>query len=198
MRDHHTVQYVTTHYARLQGLRLAPLGVPFLLSAAWRAHMLAWWPGATGRGAAIWFFALLATAVAVSFPIRTWYEHQFGVVVSRRRDSVAPLVAFVALVGVAIWYQLQFAPSLLLPLLVVGIILMLLGWRELAVRPHYVVVGVACALSACSQIAGVPLVARAVLLDLIVGLGLIVAGVGDHRALVHLITASEEPHARAV
>jgi hypothetical protein len=44
MRDIQTVRYVTTHYPRLQGLRLAPLGVPFLLSAAWRAGWLAWWP----------------------------------------------------------------------------------------------------------------------------------------------------------
>src|SRR3954470_10838304 len=118
MRDRHMVRYITTHYARLHGLRLVPLGVPFLVSAAWRAGWLRWWPATEGRGATMWFLALLTTAVAISFPIRSWYERQFGSVAARRRDSgLPPLVAFVALVGLATWYQLEFAPTLVLPLL---------------------------------------------------------------------------------
>ena len=35
MRDRSTLRYVTTHYTRLQGLRLVPLGIAFLLSAAY-------------------------------------------------------------------------------------------------------------------------------------------------------------------
>jgi hypothetical protein len=199
MRDRRSVRYVTTHFSRLQGLRLVPLGVPFLLSAAWRARWLSWWPGVTGRGAAVWFFALLATAIAVSFPIRTWYEYHFGVVVSRGRHSgVGPIVASAAVVVLAIWFQLEFAPPVLTPLLVVGLVLALIGWRDLAVRPHYIAIGVACASYACSQVLGVPLLARAILLDLLVGISLIVAGVGDHRAFVHVFAASEEPHVRAV
>jgi hypothetical protein len=199
MRDTRTVRYVTTHYGRLQGLRLVPLGVAFLLSGAWRARWLTWWPGTEGRGAALWFLALGGSAIALSFPIRSWYERQFGIVRARRRDSGAgPLLAFAALVGLATWYQLKFAPALSWPVLIVGLILALIGWHDLAVRPHYIAVGMAFALYACTRTLGVPLPARAVLLDLLVGFGLIVAGVGDHRALVHALTASGEPHARTV
>src|SRR5262245_31749391 len=170
MRDRHTVRYVVTHYTRLQGLRLVPLGVVFLLSAVWRAGWLTWWPGVDGRGAAIWFFALLSAAVAASFPIRWWYERQFGLVVARPRDNgVVPLVAFAALTGLAVWFQLTFAPPMPVPLLVVGVILALIGWRDLPVRAHYIGVGLACVLYACLQVMGVPLLARAILLDLLVG-----------------------------
>ena len=196
MRDRHTVRYITTHYARLHGLRLVPLGVPFLVSAAWRAGWLTWWPGTAGRGATNWFIALVAGAITVSFPIRSWYERQFGLVAARRRDSgLLPLVAFVALVGLATWYQLEFTPTLMVPLLVVGLILALIGWHDLAIRPHYIAIGAAWALAACMEIGGVPPHARPILFDLLVGAGLIVAGVGDHRALTHVLG---ESHARAV
>ena len=199
MRDIQTVRYVTTHYPRLQGLRLVPLGVPFLLSAAWRAGWLAWWPGARGRGATLWFLALLACAVVVSFPIRAWYERQFGAVRARRRDSgVLPLLAFVGLVGLAAWAQLRVTPPLLLPLLTVGVILVLIGLRDREIRPHYIGVGVACGLSACAPALGVPLPARAILFDLLVGLGVMVAGLGDHRALASVLTPPAQPHARPV
>jgi len=199
MRDRQTVRYITTHYARLQGLRLVPLGVVFLLSAAWRGGWLAWWPGAQGRGATGWFLALVACAVVISFPIRAWYERQFGTVRARLRDSGAlPLVAFAALVGLATWYQLLFAPVLVLPVLIVGLILAMNGWRDLTVRPHYIAVGLAWALYACAQLLGVPGYARGVLFDFLIGAGLIVAGLGDHRALVSALTSAEDPHVRPV
>lgn len=199
MRDIQTVRYVTTHYPRLQGLRLVPLGVPFLLSAAWRAGWLAWWPGAQGRGATLWFLALLACGIVVSFPIRAWYERQFGTVHARRRDSgLVPLLAFAGLVGLAAWYQLRFTPPLVLPLLAVGVILATIGLRDREIRPHYIAVGVAWGLYACGQALGVPVSTRAILFDLLVGVGLIVAGIGDHLVLASVLTPTAEPHARPV
>jgi hypothetical protein len=199
MRDCPTVRYVTTHYTRLQGLRLVPLGIPFLLSAAWRARWIGWWPGTEGRGAVTWFVALVAAAVLVSFPIRRWYERRFGTVRTRFRDNgLLPMLAFVALVAAAVWFQLQFAPRVLLPMLVLGLILAMIGWHDLPVRPHYIALGLAWAVFAWVQPLGVPPTARPVLFDLLVGGGLIVAGVGDHRALVRVLGAGGDHHARTV
>jgi hypothetical protein len=56
MHDVRRLPYVTEHHPSLEGLRVVPLGVPFLTSAAWRAGWLAWWPWTAGRDAELWFF----------------------------------------------------------------------------------------------------------------------------------------------
>src|SRR5258708_32534962 len=63
MDDLRRMHYVTEHYHQLQGLRLLPLGVPFLLSVPWS---LARMP--RGLSAAV-FLLLLAAGLAVSGPI---------------------------------------------------------------------------------------------------------------------------------
>src|SRR2546423_630565 len=70
------VRLLTTHYPRLQGLRLVPLGAVFLASAAWR---LGWidLPGGFAR-ARWWFVLALAAAVGASFLMKAAYERRFG------------------------------------------------------------------------------------------------------------------------
>jgi hypothetical protein len=46
------LRYVTERYEQLQGLRLVPLGIPFLLSSAWREGLFTWVPGAVLLAAA--------------------------------------------------------------------------------------------------------------------------------------------------
>jgi hypothetical protein len=196
MRDIRTIRYVTVHYPQLQGLRLVPLGVPFLLSAAWRTGWLQWWPAVRGRGATLWFVSLLVGAVALSFPIRRWYEWRFGTVATRGAESSLPLLTCVLLLVAAAAYQLRGGFAFSLPVLVTGIILTAIGVSRWNIRPHYVIVGVACGLYAFSRPLGVPISIEAVLFDLLVGSGLIVAGIGDHLALTRILIQSSEAHVR--
>src|SRR5438105_439270 len=94
--------YIAEHYAHLQGLRLVPLGVCFLLSAAWRAGLLSWLPGSVGRGAQLWFLTSFLIAVVASWPIGSWYRHRMGAAAARAGHSGAvtltmSVVAFVTL-----------------------------------------------------------------------------------------------------
>src|SRR5688572_739259 len=79
MPDLARIHYVAEQYDHLQGLRLVPLALPFLASAAWRAGWLGGWPtGSVPMEAAYWFFGGLALAIALSFTVRTYYRRRFG------------------------------------------------------------------------------------------------------------------------
>jgi hypothetical protein len=183
MIDIRRVQYVTEHRAHLEGLRIVPLGIPFLASAAWRAGWLTWWPWTAGRGADGWFFGGLATAIVLSYAVGRWYRRQWGWTrPSRRRGGAATLmmctVGFVVLV-----LRQPDHIRVSVPVAFIGLQLALLGFVEHGVRKHYRVIAAACFVVAGLPLAGVPPPVRAVALDLLVGVGLIVAGWGDHRAL---------------
>ena len=79
------LRYVTERYEQLQGLRLVPLGIPFLLSSAWRSGHLTWVPWTTGIGAGRWFVMLMASAVSCS-PSRR-HTTSAGSVTAIRRDD---------------------------------------------------------------------------------------------------------------
>jgi hypothetical protein len=58
-------------------------------------------------------------------------------------------------------------------------------------RRHYLVIAVACLVFAFAPLMRVPPAARNVALDLLIGMGLIVAGVGDHMALQRVLQSPE-------
>lgn len=90
--------YVTERYPHLQGLRLAPLGVPFLLSAAWRRGQLSWVPGTSGHGPGYWFLGLMALALIVSIALARYYRQRFGSVqLARRLKGPLLFCGFIAL-----------------------------------------------------------------------------------------------------
>src|SRR5688572_7265615 len=92
MHDLQRLRYVTERYEHLQGLRLVPMGIPFLFSALWRDGELTWVPGIDGSGARMWFLALVALAVGLSFIAKTYYQRRFGIV----RPAINAMAALAA------------------------------------------------------------------------------------------------------
>jgi hypothetical protein len=182
MRDTRRLQYLTDHSAYLQGLRIVPLGVPFLASAAWRAGWLTWWPWTAGRGAERWFWTNVATAIVLSYVIRAWYRRRWGARQPPRRGSGAATLTTSAIGVVAL---AMFQPATIrvsIPLVFVGLQLLMLSVVGHGVRTHYRVIAGVCVVVACLPLVGVSRHLRAIALDLLMGGGVIGAGWGDHRA----------------
>lgn len=205
LADIRTIQFVTQQYSHLQGLRLVPLGVPFLVSAGWRAGWLRWVPwieaieAERGRGATFWFFAMLAVAVAVSFVIRRWYARRYGEVrLGLSENGAVSLLTFAACWAVVIWCQMRVVPPVSLPVLYVAAVIGSIGATRVRGGAHYLAVSAACVAYAALQPLGVGVPVREVLLDVLIGAGLIVAGLGDHRVLRDALATPEETHVGAV
>ena len=184
MADLKRVRYVTANYAQLQGLRLVPVGVPFLVSAAWRCGWLGWWPGAGGADAGQWFVLMLAAAVAVSYLIGTSYHAQFGEVrpLPGRSGAATLILSFVVFMVLG-WLQDRFGWQGSVPVMFVGVALFRLGLAAGALRKHYLVLACVCMMFALSTWTGSSPRRLAVSRDLLIGVGLILAGIGDDRVL---------------
>jgi hypothetical protein len=184
MADYRAIRYVAEHYVHLQGLRLVPVGVPFVVSAAWRAGWLGWWPATQGRGAAGWFWGLFAAGVGCSFIVRRWYEREFGRAAPRpTQNGAVSFGLFAGGLALTIWCQLASDPPVSLPLLFVAALLATFARQGLYVRPHYVLIALGSTIVATLRLLGVPVGVRGVALDALIGVGLIVAGIADHHVL---------------
>lgn len=178
------LRYVTQRYAHLQGLRLVPLGIPFLASAAWRDGQLTWLPGTDGNGPSYWFVALFAVALTISVAIGGYYRRRFGTVQpARSLRGPLRLAAFLAALALAFWLQDTLPAVISLPALVIGTAIAYVGVVGHSLRTHYLALAVLCLVFATLGTFGVPLHARDVLLDDLIGIGLIVVGIGDHLLL---------------
>jgi hypothetical protein len=190
MVDARRVLYVTEHYAHLQGLRIVPLGVCFLGSGAWRAGLLGWVPGIAGRGARAWLAASVAIALGVSRVIGARYRRHGAVRPRATATGVVTLTAcFVSFVMVGRLPPNAWQVSM--PVLMVACVLAYLGVVADGLRRHYLVIALACLVFAFAPLLGVPSAARSLALDLLIGVGLIAAGVGDHAALQRVLHAPE-------
>ncbi len=176
------LRYVTERYDQLQGLRFVPLGIPFLLSAAWRDGQLAWAPGTTGVGPRIWFISLMTAAISLSLLARSYYRRRFGNVQSSATIRT-PLAAFVFTAMFVLAVSVQADSSLSLPAVIVALGLGYVGLVGGVARPHYLAMAALVALFATLGPFGVPLHARDVLCDQLVGIAFIVIGIGDHLLL---------------
>jgi hypothetical protein len=178
------LRYVTERYEQLQGLRLVPLGIPFLLSSAWRGGRLTWVPWTTGIGARMWFVTLVASALALSLLAKTYYERRFGDVQSAVTLK-APLAAFVFtalfIVSAALRPEVQSAVSI--PAVIIALGLGYVGMAGGVLRPHYLTMAVGVGLFAFLGPLGIPVHTREVLWDQLIGTGFVVIGAGDHLLL---------------
>jgi hypothetical protein len=177
------LRYVTERYEQLQGLRLVPLGIPFLFSAAWRGGQLAWAPGTSGVGAHIWFVSLITAAIGLSLMARSYYRRRFGNVQSAATIKT-PLAAFVfaAMFVLAVSVPTD-SSSIAVPAVILSFGLGYVGLVGGVARPHYLAIAGFVALFATLGPLGVPLHTRDVLCDQLLGIGFIVVGVGDHLLL---------------
>src|SRR5262245_38529398 len=105
MDDLHRIHYVTGHYAHLQGLRLLPLSVPFLLAAVERMA------GAPFVPAGVWAVIVVACLAAPS-PIGRYYARRFGQARAPRwRSGMLTLFAACAAFLWFEWLQEILSPS---------------------------------------------------------------------------------------
>jgi hypothetical protein len=178
MRELCRTYYIAGHYRQLQGLRLLPLSVPFLVSALWRRGSAA--PALPSA----WWEASLGLAVAASIPIGRYYERRFGDADARRtRNGALTLLAVTAsLVGLGWIQELRPAP-VSLPIVFATIVLAKLGLAANRLRAHYLWIAAACVLFEVLPPLGANAEVRAATLDGLVGGGLAVAAIGDHRVL---------------
>src|SRR5262249_38071112 len=120
--------YVTGHYAHLQGLRLLPLSVPFLLAAVERMAGVPFVPGV------IWTLLILAALVAPS-GIGRYYARRFGQAPAPRwRSGMLTLLASGAAFLWFEWLQETWSPAISLPLLFVAVMLARLGFAASRLR----------------------------------------------------------------
>lgn len=181
------LRYVTERYDQLQGLRLVPLGIPFLLSAAWRDGHLAWAPVTSRIGAHIWFGFLVTAAVGLSLITRTYYRRRFGNVQSVATIKT-PLAAFAFTAMFVLAASARANPaSISVPAIIIALGLGYVGLVGGIARPHYLAIAGLVALFAMLGPFGVPLHTREVLFDQLVGAGFIVIGAGDHLLLRHTL-----------
>jgi len=174
------VRYVTRRYPQLQGLRLLPVGIVFLLSGSWRAG---WLPiaAASHASAPVWFFSGLAIAVGLSFLIRAWYTKRYGLVSQGMLQSgVAPLTALLIGVLLTTWLQEQWRWIYPVPAVFIGLALLAIGLSHGAARKHYIVIAALWLSMASLGLFGVSSATQDVALDMTIGAALIVAGLGDH------------------
>ena len=181
MHSLHRLRYVTERFDHLQGLRLIPLGIPFLFSALWRDGHLTWVPWTSGSGPRLWFAGLLLLALALSFAAKAYYRRQFGYV-RAGVSPTAPLAAaiFTGLFIVAALVNLEAESAVSAPALIVALGLGYVGLSGGETRWHYLVVAAFVAVFAMLGQFGVPFQARNVLFDQLVAAGLVVIGLGDH------------------
>jgi hypothetical protein len=177
MDDLRRIRYVTEHYEQLQGLRLLPLSVPFLLSSLSRLSRPA--PFLTATAWAV----LLASALALSVLIGRYYARHFGQAQPLGWRTALPLVAATAAFFGLEWLQELRPLPVPLPILFVAVVLARVGIAAGSLRSHYLFIAAACAMFALLPVLGVPLDIRAAALDGLIGGGLAVAAIGDDRVL---------------
>jgi len=191
MNDLHRVHYVTEHYAHLQGLRLLPLSLPFLLAAIERMAGRPFVP------AGAWAL-LVVLVVAAPFHIGRYYARRFGQVQPPRwRTGLFTLIASTVAFLWFEWLQETASPPVSLPLLFVALVLARLGLVAGRLRVHYLWIASAVAVFAVLPRAGVPADVRALAGDLLIGVGLAVAAIGDDRVLRRVLAMRGHESVRA-
>lgn len=193
MTDLDRVRYVTEHYDQLQGLRLIPLSVSFLVSALWRLSTPT--SAVTSR---MWFLGLFTTALAASYPIRAYYRRHFGDVrTPPHRSGALTLVSCSVALLWLVWVQDRMQWPVSLPMVVVAVLLTRLGLVAHRLRMHYLFVAGACLACAALGPLGVGVHVRDITFDLLTGGGLLVAGLGDDHVLRTVLRHGETDAYRA-
>lgn len=183
MDDLRRIHYVAEHYEQLQGLRLLPLSVPFLLSSLSRLA-----PSAALLSGGGWTLLLISAFVASTL-IGRYYSRRFGDTRPFRWRSVLQVAAGTAAFFALEWLQEIRPFPVSLPILFVAVVLARVGTAAGRLRSHYLWIAAACALFGLLPVLGASLDVRAAAFDGLIGGGLAVAAIGDDRVLRSVMTA---------
>ena len=189
------LRYVTSRYPQLQGLRLVPLSIVFLASAAWRVGLLSLPWDNQPLVPELWVLAALVVAILVSFVLRFWYTRRIGSVGQYgSRSAALPLLATAVVAGVALWLQVSLNWHLSLPALTVAMTLLAVGAAHCEFRRHYIAAALVLFAFSVFPLGGWGSNALSVALDGAIGLSMLIAALGDHLLVVRTLRPPQEAH----
>ncbi len=189
------LRYVTSRYPQLQGLRLVPLSLVFLASAAWRAGLLPLPGDNQPLVPELWFLAAMVTAVLVSFVLRLWYTRRLGSVGQYGgRSAALPLLVTAVAAAAALWLQIVLHWHVSLPALTVAMALLAIGVAHFEYRRHYVAAAAVLFAFALFPLGGWGSEALSAAFDGAIGLSMLIAALGDHLLVVRTLRPPREAH----
>ena len=189
------LRYVTSRYPQLQGLRLVPLSIVFLASAAWRVGLLSLPWDNQRLVPELWFLAGLVAAILVSFIFRLWYTKRIGSVGQYgSRSAALPLLATALAAAAALWLQVMLQWHLSLPALTVATALLAVGAAHCEFRRHYIAAALVLFAFSVFPLGGWGSNALSAALDGAIGLSMLIAAVGDHLLVVRTLRPPQEAH----
>ena len=189
------LRYVTSRYPQLQGLRLIPLSLVFLASAAWRAGLLPLLGDSRLLVPQLWFMAALVAAVVVSFPLRVWYTRRLGSVGQYgSRSAALPLLATAVAAGAALWLQIALHWHVSLPAVTVAVALLAVGAAHYEFRRHYIAAAMVLFAFALFPLGTWDSGALSAALDGAIGLSMLIAALGDHLLVVRTLRPPQGAH----
>lgn len=194
--DYSRITYVTKYYDTLQGLRLVPLGIWFLLGAAGR---LGWLPGfGSGR---LDFTGLTLLGVALLYYlIGQYYNRHYGIVHQHkhRYEKTAGILMVVTLMA-AILIDVYWQPAIsFFSLTAGGFYTYTYFMAARPYRPYYLVIAALFfVISVLPLLLALPLNhalvgSGGILFYTVLGSSLIVTGILDHLMLAHTLQVTEE------
>jgi hypothetical protein len=185
MADVARLRYVTEHYDNLQGLRLVPLGIAFLTFGTAQAAGLL--QSEANRTAAL--VGITATTIAVLLSanlIGSYYRRRYGFVEAR---ATTISLTWLALILVCVLTsRLPLRPTLpVLPIwpsaFLGGVVCLVRGIGHGGILHHYLAIAAGCFLLAGFELLGLSQSATNGSLQILTGIAVLVAGIGDHRVL---------------
>jgi hypothetical protein len=189
------LRYVTSRYPQLQGLRLIPLSIVFLASAAWRAGLLPLPGDSRPLVPQLWFMAALVAAVVVSFALRLWYTRRIGSVGQYgSRSAALPLLATAVAAGAALWLQIALHWQVSLPALTVALALLAVGAAHYGFRRHYIAAAMVLFAFVLFPLGAWDSGALSAALDGAIGLSMLIAALGDHLLVVRTLRPPQGAH----
>lgn len=194
MPDYARIIYVTKHYERLQGLRLVPLGIWFLLTAAGLAGRL------TGFGTSQPLSGLTLLIVGLLYYlIGRYYASHYGVVNrAKSRPEKIENILILLVLGMLLVDVFWMPPISFFTLGISGLYLYSYFTVGRPYRHYYLILaGLFLVVSFLPLLLSVPLDdtlvgSGGVLFYTVLGGGLIVAGIVDHLMLVRASSLTEE------
>ncbi len=189
MQDLKRVRYITANFSALQGLKLVPVGLLFLVFAA---QDTGWAWLVRRQGDCTVTLPLLLVVIAVYFSIGRYYDRTFGRV-QRTAGGLGDLVslAFIGLLIGAIVAEMTWKPSVSL----IGLV-MAVGFVGAGVRSgrwYYVGLGLLTAVVSLAplwlkgSLIGGHVGSFSFTFDVVLGLTYLVGGLADHYLLVRAL-----------